>query len=54
MDLFVAVGILFAIGYAAGFGFRSLTAHMREQRSLYRPMSSLRDFDHREDPAWTR
>ena len=54
MDLFVAVGVLFAIGYAAGFGFRSLTAHMRDQRSPYRPTSSLRDFDYREDPVWTR
>jgi hypothetical protein len=54
MDLFMAVGVLFAIGYAAGFGTRSLSAHMKELRTRYRPMSSLRDFDYREDPAWTR
>ena len=34
MDLFVAVGVLFAIGYAAGFGVRTVSAHMREQRAL--------------------
>ena len=55
MDLFVAVGVLFGIGYAAGFGVRSLTAHMRDMRTRYRPMSSLRgEFDYREDAAWTR
>ena len=51
MDLFVAVGILFAIGYAAGFGVRTISAHMRNQRPGYRPMSSLRDFG---EQAWTR
>ena len=51
MDLFVAVGILFSMGYLAGFGLRSLSAH---KQSRYRPMSSLRDFDYREDPVWTR
>jgi hypothetical protein len=54
MDLFVAVGVLFAIGYAAGFGVRTLSAHRRETRLRYRPMSSLRDFDYREDPVWMR
>jgi hypothetical protein len=54
MDLFVAVGVLFAIGYAAGFGVRTVSAHMRTARSRYRPMSSLRDFDYREDQVWTR
>lgn len=54
MDLFVAVGVLFAIGYAAGFGVRTVTAHMRPSRSRYRPASSLRDFDYREDPVWMR
>jgi hypothetical protein len=54
MDLFFAVGVLFAIGYAAGFGVRSLSAHVRESRPRYRPMSSLRDFDYREDPVWMR
>lgn len=51
MDLFVAVGILFSMGYLAGFGMRSLSAN---KQSRYRPMSSLRDFDYREDPVWTR
>jgi uncharacterized membrane protein len=51
MDLFVAVGILFAIGYAAGFGVRTVSAHLRDQRPRYRPMSSLRNF---EEQAWTR
>ena len=51
MDLFVAVGILFSMGYLAGFGLRSLSAN---KQSRYRPMSSLRDFDYREDPVWTR
>ena len=54
MDLFFAVGVLFVIGYAAGFGVRSLRAHRREARARYRPMSSLREFDYREDPVWTR
>ncbi len=54
MDLFVAVGVLFAIGYAAGFGVRTVSAYMRASRTRYRPMSSLRDFDYREDPVWTR
>jgi hypothetical protein len=53
MDLFVAAGVLFAIGYAAGFGVRAVSA-MRGGRSRYRPMSSLRDFDYREDQVWTR
>ena len=54
MDLFLAVGVLFGIGYAAGFGVRALTTRMQGWRGQYRPMSSLRDFDYREDPAWTR
>ena len=52
MDLFFAVGVLFGIGYAAGFGLRALGSQKRGSR--YRPMSSLRDFDYREDPVWTR
>jgi len=52
MALFLAVGGLFGIGYAAGFGVRALGAQRRGSR--YRPMSSLRDFDYREDPVWTR
>lgn len=52
MDLFFAVGVLFGIGYAAGFGLRALGSQHRGAR--YRPMSSLRDFDYREDPVWTR
>ena len=54
MDLFIAVGVLFGIGYAAGFGVRALGTHMFAMRTRYRPMSSLRDFDYREDPVWTR
>ncbi|NOT41076.1 MAG: hypothetical protein HOP13_11340 [Alphaproteobacteria bacterium] len=52
MDLFFAVGVLFGIGYVAGFGLRALGTHKRGSR--YRAMSSLRDFDYREDPVWTR
>ena len=54
MDLFIAVGVLFGIGYAAGFGVRALGTQIRGMRTRYRPISSLRDFDYREDPVWTR
>ena len=54
MDLFIAVGVLFGMGYAAGFGVRALGARMQDWRMRYRPMSSLRDFDYREDPVWMR
>jgi len=47
MDLFIAVGVLFGIGYAAGFGVRALATHMFAMRTRYRPMSSLRHFDYR-------
>jgi hypothetical protein len=54
MDLFLAVGVLFVIGYGAGFGISALGTQMRGLRGQYRPQSSLRNFDYREDPAWTR
>ena len=54
MDLFIAVGVLFGIGYAAGFGVRALGTQMNGWRGRYRPVSSLRDFDYREDPVWMR
>jgi len=54
MDLFIAVGVLFGIGYAAGFGMRALGAQVNGWRGQYRPASSLRDFDYREDPVWMR
>lgn len=54
MDLFIAVGILFGMGYGAGFGVRAFAAHKKSSRSRFKPMSSLREFDFREDPVWTR
>ena len=54
MDLFLAVGVLFGIGYAAGFGMSVLGTQLRGAQSQFRPQSSLRNFDYREDPAWTR
>jgi hypothetical protein len=52
MELLIAVGVLFGMGYAAGFGVRALGT--RPSKSKYRPMSSLRDFEYREDPVWMR
>lgn len=52
MELFIAVGVLFGMGYAAGFGVRALG--VRQAKAKYRPMSSLRDFEYREDPVWMR
>jgi hypothetical protein len=54
MELLVAVGILFGMGYGAGFGVRALAARKAMVRSRFKPMSSLREFDFREDPSWTR
>jgi hypothetical protein len=54
MELLIAVGVLFGMGYAAGFGVRALGTHMRQSKSRYRPSSSLRDFEYREDPVWMR
>jgi len=54
MVLFVAVGVLFGMGYGAGFGLRALTAQRKQARARFRPMSSMREFDYREDPVWTR
>ncbi|MEQ1754136.1 MAG: hypothetical protein ABL973_08375 [Micropepsaceae bacterium] len=54
MDLFIAVGILFGMGYGAGFGVRAFAAYKKMSRSRFKPMSSLREFDFREDPVWTR
>lgn len=54
MELLIAVGILFGMGYGAGFGVRALTARKAVAQSRFRPTSSLRDFDFREDPVWTR
>jgi hypothetical protein len=54
MDLFIAVGVLFSIGYGAGFGVRALGTQMRGWGGRYKPVSSLRDFDYREDPVWMR
>jgi hypothetical protein len=52
MELLIAVGVLFGMGYAAGFGVRALGT--RKAPSKYRPSSSLRDFEYREDPVWMR
>jgi hypothetical protein len=54
MSLFLAVGVLFGIGYAAGFGISALGSQPRGLQGHFRPQSSLRNFDTREDPAWTR
>ena len=55
MNLLIAVGILFGFGYAAGFGVRALAAYRSSvARSRFRPASSLREFDFREDPVWSR
>jgi hypothetical protein len=55
MDFVIAVGVLFLMGYAAGFGVRALATPKRGWHARYRPMSSLRgDFDYREDPVWSR
>lgn len=54
MVLFIAVGILFGLGFGAGFGVRALAAHRKAPRARFKTMSSLREFDFREDPVWTR
>lgn len=54
MDLLIAVGILFGLGYGAGFGVRELAARRAAGKSRFKPMSSLREFDFREDPVWSR
>ena len=54
MDLFIAVGVLFGIGYAAGVGMSALGTQVRGLQGHFKPQSSLRNFDYREDPAWTR
>jgi hypothetical protein len=55
MDFVIAVGVLFLIGYGAGFSVRALSTPKRSWHARYRPMSSLRgDFDYREDPVWNR
>jgi hypothetical protein len=55
MDLIIAVGVLFGLGYAAGFGLRALDKPKRSGwHARYRPMSSLGHFDYREDPVWNR
>jgi len=55
MELLVAVGILFGMGFGAGFGVRALSARKAAVvQSRFKPMSSLREFDFREDPSWTR
>lgn len=54
MELFVAVGVLFGMGYGAGFGVRALAAYRKAAHARFKPVSSLREFDYREDPVWTR
>ena len=54
MELFVAVGVLFSMGYGAGFGVRALAAYRKAAHTRFKPVSSLREFDYREDPVWTR
>ncbi len=54
MELLIAVGILFGMGYGAGFGVRALSARKAAAPSRFKPMSSLRQYDFREDPVWTR
>ena len=51
MDLFIAVGVLFAIGYAAGFGIRTSIAFLG--RSNRRERAPMEDYLV-EGPAWMR
>jgi hypothetical protein len=51
MDLFIAVGVLFALGYAAGFGIRTSVSYMRRmQRREREPVGDYLV----EGPAWMR
>jgi len=70
VDLIIPVAILFGIGFGAGFGVRALVARKAETQSRidqtnpkqalsikapsFKPRSSLREFDLREDPLWGR
>jgi len=70
VELIIPVAILFGIGFGAGFGVRALVARKAEAQSRhvdthpeqalpirapsFKPRSSLREFDLREDPLWGR
>ncbi len=70
MELIIPVAILFGIGFGAGFGVRAIVARRTETKSRvdqtnptqaasikapsFKPRSSLREFDLREDPLWGR
>lgn len=54
MDLFIAVGVLFAIGYAAGYGIRASISFARRAR-VRREREPIEEFDYLvEGPAWMR
>lgn len=53
MDLFIAVGVLFAIGYAGGYGIRTSISYMR--RMNRREREPVEELDYLvEGPAWMR
>jgi|GEM_PF-2237984 len=67
--MIIPVAILFGIGFGSGFGVRMLMARKAEQQAAitpvsgqsaaimppaFKPRSSLRAFDLREDPLWGR
>jgi hypothetical protein len=67
--MIIPVAILFGIGFGSGFGVRMLIARKAEQQApiahvagqavaivppSFKPRSSLRAFDLREDPLWGR
>jgi hypothetical protein len=69
VEVIIPVAILFGIGFGAGFGVRMLMARKAEQQAAiapaagqpvaimppsFKPRSSLRAFDLREDPLWGR
>jgi hypothetical protein len=54
MDLFIAVGVLFGMGYGVGYGARALLIQIRRWRFDREREALLAEFDYREDPAWTR
>jgi len=51
MDLFIAVGVLFAIGYAAGYGIRTSISYLRHMNR--REREPVGDYLV-EGPAWMR
>lgn len=54
MDLFIAVGVLFAIGYAAGYGIRASISYASRMK-VRREREPVEEFDYLvEGPAWMR